>query len=274
MRDVSKPRPFGSPAAAVAPATATPAAQVFAPQPPARLAGTAAVAKPARRRRYRRLTLAAPLLILLALASAYAAAPLATAWSIREAVRTGDANYLRGSIEWPRIKETLKVSLYRYAVGPAHAASVLPSGATAPLPADAAQPGLWQRIKQAYGWRVVEGLVENYVTPEGLPQLLAWRRGVERSIGRTAGIGDDAPIIERIRHEWARVKSARFVSPTRFAIEIADRFEDGRRIAGVLEFASWSEGLGWKLVSLEVKGVEQAGVPPPRAASAREATLR
>ncbi len=222
-------------------------------------------ALPAPRRRLRRLTFVFPLLLLLAVAGSYAASPLATAWSIREAVRNGNSDYLRTAVDWPRIKETLKHSMFRYAVRPAGDAAPDTPASSGGETASAAPPppGLWQRIKESYGRSVVEGMVENYVTPEGLPKLFAYRTTYNRTLGRTPLVPEDAPLLDRVRNEWSRLRSARFLSPTRFAIEIDDRYEEGRRIAGVLELGMWNAELGWKLVSLEVKGERRASRSSP-----------
>ncbi|MBL8566944.1 MAG: DUF2939 domain-containing protein [Hyphomicrobiaceae bacterium] len=220
---------------------------------------------PAPRRRVRRLAITIPLLLFLALAGSYAASPLATAWSIREAVRNGNSDYLRTAVDWPRIKETLKHSMFRYAIRPA---GDLPSDSSASGGSETASvaappPGLWQRIKESYGRSVVEGMVENYVTPEGLPKLFAYRTSYNRTLGRAPLVAEDAPLLDRVRNEWSRLRTARFLSPTRFAIEIDDRYEEGRRIAGVLELGMWNAELGWRLVSLEVKGERKTSRSTP-----------
>ncbi len=98
-------------------------------------------------------------------ATAYVAAPFATAWSIREAVRTGNSAYLEAKIEWDTVRESLRRSLTVAALGPPE------TGAAAPE-----KPGLWQRIKARVGRSAVDNLVESYVTPEGLPQLFTYRK--------------------------------------------------------------------------------------------------
>ena len=92
--------------------------------------------------------------------AAYMASPFVTAWSIREAARTGDTDYLARAIDWPSVRETLKPDLSRIALD-------LP-GEEQPT---ATKPGLWQRFKAYLGQGAVNRAIDGYMTPEGLPQL-------------------------------------------------------------------------------------------------------
>ena len=71
----------------------------------------------------------------LALAVAYVSYPLATVWTIREAMRIGDARYIEAKLEWPTVRETLRQSMLEYAVGPT------PVAAPGSPPAGAGQRG-------------------------------------------------------------------------------------------------------------------------------------
>ncbi|MFN3868663.1 MAG: DUF2939 domain-containing protein [Hyphomicrobiaceae bacterium] len=223
--------------------------------------------------RWRRIGLAGLALFAVTSAAAYAASPLIAAWSIREAVRTGDSDHLRTAIDWPRVKHTLKVSMTRYALLEAGVESVADTGEgdqPQPLTDSAARPSLWERIKASYGRRVVDGMVESYVTPEGLPTLFKLRNGFNKVIGKAPMVAEDADVLTRIRSEWSRVRHVRFLSPTHFAIEMDDKFEAGRRIAGMLEFEVSRARIGWRLVSLEIKRIgatANATTSPSRFAS-------
>jgi hypothetical protein len=181
----------------------------------------------------------------------YVAAPYVTAWSIREAIRNGDAAYLEASIDWPRVKQSLKESMADYALGPVgDDASPSQADATASPP-----PGLWQRFKTAYGRRVIATMIDNMVTPTGLARLFSYRQGYNEKI---RGIPDEReayPLHERIRRSWQRVIRAEFISPTRFAMEMRDKVIADRTFAGVLEL----QGRQWRLVHLEVKRSPTAG---------------
>jgi hypothetical protein len=169
-------------------------------------------------------------------ATAYVAAPFATAWSIREAVRTGNSAYLEAKIEWDTVRESLRRSLTVAALGPPE------TGAAAPE-----KPGLWQRIKARVGRSAVDNLVESYVTPEGLPQLFTYRK-----LYRNHVTGEDPaltlPWHKRFAAFWSRVKRAEFLTPTEFKIEMADRHDASRHYVGLLKL----RGLEWKLAELEV----------------------
>lgn len=197
--------------------------------------------------------------IALAAIAGYLASPLMTAFAIREAVASGDANYLRDRIDWGSVKVTLKSSMTTYALGTGRD----PVTDTADADADAApKPGLWQRLKEAYGRKVIDGMVESYVTPESLPKLFSYRESYHETVG-TAPVEPVATTWSgKIAREWRRLLRAEFLTPTRFAVEVQDRFTAGKSIAGVLELRANGGGLpGWQLVSLEVKGNRPSGNP-------------
>lgn len=182
----------------------------------------------------------------LVLATAYMAAPFAAAWSIREAMRTGDTAYLAEKIEWPTVRETLRGSLVAFA--------------TAPTPvtnAAADQPSLWQRLKAGIGRRAIDGMVDAYATPEGLPQLFNVRQFYRETISGQAAADAALPWHERARLFWSRLKRAEFHSPTAFEIEMADRNDPTRHYVGLLKL----RGMTWKLTELRVLKVREAALP-------------
>lgn len=187
----------------------------------------------------------------LGLITTYVAAPFITAWSIREAIRTGDAAYLEARIDWPRVKETLKTSMSDYALGPG---TSVPANA-GPAENAAPRPGLWQRIKNAYGRRVVASMVDSMVTPASLTKLLAYRQSFNEKIRGIPDERDTLPLGERIARAWSRVESAQFTSPTRFAMTVRDRVIEDRSYAGILEL----QGGVWRLVHLEIRRNENPG---------------
>lgn len=189
----------------------------------------------------------------LSLIAAYVAAPFYTAWSIREAIRNGDAAYLEARIDWPRVKDTLRVSMAEYALGPGATAQADVGGATPAAP----RPGLWQRIKTAYGQRVVASMVDNMVTPAGLTKLLSYRQSFNEKV---RGIADERKTLtlrERVAKVWSRVIRAEFLTPTRFAMEMRDKAIAERSYAGILEL----QGTTWRLVHLEIKRSGKEAVP-------------
>ncbi|WP_045835779.1 DUF2939 domain-containing protein [Hyphomicrobium sp. 99] len=191
-------------------------------------------------------------------ASIYIGSPFATAWSIREAVRNGDANYLSTAIEWPTVRETLKPSIAQIALG-------LPDPENDP----AASTGLWTRFKAYLGQSAVDGLVEKYVTPEGLPQLFTLRAKYRDLV---ASEGDEAktlPIMDRISRAWARVKRAEFTSLTSFEIDMEDKLDPTRIYLGKLELRP----AGWKLTELRIKFLATAKNAVQRFSSTEQGAL-
>lgn len=175
-------------------------------------------------------------LIVLAVAG-YIAAPFITAWSIREAVRNGDAAYLEHRIDWQNVRATLAPTIGRIALN-------LPDPDAGPL----TKPGLWQRFKVYWGQGAVNRAIDSYITPEGLPKLFAARKAYRTYV---SGDPDDSKIaiMERIQRAWARVKRAEFTSMTEFEIDMVDKHDPDRLYLGKLAI----DGFGWKLKELRVK---------------------
>ena len=176
--------------------------------------------------------------LLTLVAATYVASPFVTAWSIREAVRNGDAAYLERVIDWPSVRETLKPALAQLAFD-------------LPVNGDqqASPPGLWQRFKTYLGRSTLDQAIDSYMTPEGLPQLFGLRKFYRDNI---SGEPDEAKVFsitERIKRSWARVKRAEFKSLTEFEMDMADKHDLNRIYLGKLELT----GFGWKLKELRIK---------------------
>jgi len=192
--------------------------------------------------------------------SGYVAAPFITAWSIREAIRNGDAAYLEAKVDWPRVKQSLKTSMTAYAFGASEAnAQAARSSAlspdSSPVSSNAPRPGFWQRLKATYGQRVITTMIDTMVTPTGLSRLFTYRQGYNEKVRGIPDERDAFPLHERLRRNWQRVIRAEFLSPTRFAMEMRDKVIEGRIYAGILQM----RGLQWQLVHLEVKRDQRAG---------------
>ena len=194
----------------------------------------------------KKLLLAALALVLLA--AAYIASPFFAAWSIREAIRTGNSEYLAVKLEWPTVRATLRASLTEYAIGPSAAATASP---------DASKPGFWQRIKNGFSRRAVDNIVESYVTPEGLPQLFGMRQFYRENVSGAAAADAARPWHERVASFWSRIKRAEFHSPTEFEIEMADRNDPTRHYIGLLKL----RGVEWKLTELHLRTLDEAALP-------------
>lgn len=172
------------------------------------------------------------------MAAGHVASPFLAAWSIREAMRTGNSQYLAHKLEWPTVRESLRTSMVAFAIGPTPAAH-----------AKAPPPGLWQRIKTGLSRRAVDSLVDSYVTPERLPQLFTARQFYRENISGEAAADAALAWHERARRFWSRIKRAEFHSPTVFEIEMQDRNDPGRHYVGLLKL----RGLTWKLTELRVR---------------------
>lgn len=191
--------------------------------------------------------LALPASIVIVLAAGYVAAPFYAAWSIREAMRTGDSATLALKLEWPTVRKTLRASLLEFAVGPQPASTT----------ASPQRPGLWQRVKTGLGRRAVDSMVDTYVNPERLPQLFTARQFYRENISGEAAADAALAWHERARRFWSRVQRAEFHSPTVFEIEMQDRNDPTRHYVGLLKL----RGLTWKLTELRVLKVREAVLP-------------
>ncbi len=188
--------------------------------------------------------------------SGYIAAPFVTAWSIREAVRNGDSDYLERAIDWPGVRETLRPTLSRFAFD-------LPD----PVSQPDAKPSMWQRFKAYWGAGAMNRAIDGYITPEGLPKLFAMRKAYRDYTGAV----DEAktlPITERIKRAWARVKRAEFTSLTTFEVDMADKHDENRIYLGKLELT----GTGWLLKELRIKYLTTADIAPQQFLSLPRAT--
>jgi hypothetical protein len=187
------------------------------------------------------------------LAGGYVAAPFATAWTIREAIKAGDSAYLEDKIEWTSVRATLKESLGKFAFS-----------ATGDMSEAAATPTVWQRIKAYVGQGALDKFVETTVTPTGMAGLLNMRKAYQTKIS-----GEDAaarpPVWVRMRKVWSRVTRAEFASMDRFEMDMIDKAAPERTIACVLE----RRGLWWKMTELRVKSTD----PSKRAAMQAQAAL-
>jgi hypothetical protein len=195
----------------------------------------------------------------LLLAAVYVASPLLTAWNLRRAMHTADADYLASAIAWDSVRETIKPSLVRLALG-------VPD----PADADAAKPGLWQRLKAAAGRSAIEHAVQSYVTPEGFPSLLSMGRTYREGLRGEQEEKPGTPLGERVAQAWSRVLRAEFTGPTRFELAMSDKFAPERVYAGVLELVADGWNSGWKLTELRIQSRDEAAV----AAAGRQADTR
>jgi hypothetical protein len=188
------------------------------------------------------------LLVVLLLAVLYAAWPIYAALEIREAMIAGDTATLTRKVEWESLRASLKTSLSPETI------------ARLAADPDAPKPSLWQRIKAVVAPALAETVIDRYVTAENLPQLLGYRRIYRGTVQPALGLQEPKTVlagswlggtaIDRFASFWARVRSAIFYSPTRFVLEVEDKYRPERRYIGTLEL----RGLTWMLTGLQVTG--------------------
>lgn len=194
-----------------------------------------------------RLILAAMALALIA-GLVHIAAPFYTAWSLREAIRTADTATLERKIEWDSVRASLKDSLVRHA-------NLVPEIADENNPN---KPGLWQRVKIAFGQSMIDSFVERSVTPTGLPKMFEARKTFNAKVRGEADPEVTLTRIERFKQFWSRLQRAEFQSFTRLEIEMKDRRAPERHYVSLLEL----KGLEWKLTELRVVAAPKTGASP------------
>lgn len=183
--------------------------------------------------------LASGIAALLLLAAAYVASPFHAAWSIREAMKSGDSRTLDERVQWPSVRETLRTSLAEFAdptPPELHEASAAP------------KKGLWARFKSFAARKAVDRLVDSYGNAEGLPQLFTYGASYRAVVHGPPPPKTLANLPERVQEFWSRVRRAEFKDVTTFELEMQDKHTPDRHYTGLLEL----RGLTWKLTALRV----------------------
>ena len=143
---------------------------------------------------------------------AYVAWPLWSGQQLKSAILEGDAATLERKVEWPSVRTSLKQSLNVYL---------------------SQQGVIAQALNAAFGTVVVDKIVENFVSPEGLIQLMASPEQRENLSPR-------------------HIRWAFFTSPTRFEMTMRPpKYPDTRMISSFdLGWRGWA--LDWRLASVRV----------------------
>ena len=107
---------------------------------------------------------------------------------------------------------------------------------------------------------MADSIVDRYVTPENLPILLGYRRVYAGTVRPALGLAEPPTALagtwlvgsslDRFASFWTRVRRAVFLSPTRFVLEVEDKYRPGRHYVGTLALTGWE----WKLTGLTVTG--------------------
>jgi len=187
-------------------------------------------------------------ILALPLALAYLAWPVYSALEIREAIVAGDTQTLNRRIDWEALRASLKASISAETI------------ARLTADPDAPTPTLWQRMKAAVAPSMADSIVDRYVTPENLPILLGYRRIYRGTVRPALGLNEPPTVlagtwlsgssVDRFASFWTRVRRAVFESPTRFVLEVEDKYRPGRRYVGMFALTGWE----WKLTGLTVTG--------------------
>jgi hypothetical protein len=182
----------------------------------------------------------------------YLGSPMLAAWEIRQAIRTGDKATLEHRVDWTSVRATLNRSL-------APAQEVITEISEA---AGAPKPGLWSRIVRATVPILSGTAVDYYVTPEGVPQLYAWRETWRQKVRPALGMSEPrmalagTPLentsLDEILSLLKRVDRAAFTGPTRLELEVRDRYAEHRSYRAVMAL----KGMTWMLTEVEVLSVE------------------
>lgn len=178
--------------------------------------------------------------VLLLIGAGYVASPFVAAWSLREAIKTGDTATLQRKVVWESVRSSLRASI-------ASNAQLLPEANEA---GERIRPTMWQRVKAAFGQSMLDRFIESYVTPEGLPKLFRHRNTWNGTVKGETDDEDKLDLLERMKVFYSRLRRAEFKSPTRIEIEMVDRFAPDRRYVSTMEL----QGFEWKLAELRILG--------------------
>ena len=165
----------------------------------------------------------------------YGASPYYAFWRFTVALRAGDRNQLEQMVDFGSLRKSLKEQL-RAKIAPPRADK----------PQDRKKDGIFGALSAGFGPRLIDTLVEAYVTPEGLAAFLVNPK-VPTQLGATppqagqpssappATSADEVPSTEPGFRSinWSSVRYAFFTGPADFAVDLDGtklhfRFDDLR----------------------------------------------
>jgi hypothetical protein len=178
----------------------------------------------------------------------YAGSPFAAAWTLKEAIKSGNVPVIDALVEWDSVRVTLRQSMTALALDRPLDFQAPPEASLAQS-SNAPKAGLWQRVKSYFGTAAVERLVTRYANAQGLPTLFSYGQAYKRYVH---GVEEPpktlANLPARMREFWTRIRHVEFVPPSAFEIEMSDKTDPSRRFTGLFEFRE----LRWKLTRLYV----------------------
>lgn len=192
----------------------------------------------------------------------YAASPFATAWTLKDAIKSGNVQVIDALVEWDSVRGSLRKSMTALALDRPMDFQA-PADESVTASAGVAKPGLWSRVKGYFGTAAVERLINRYANAQGLPTLFTYGQTYKRYL---TGVIEPpqtlANLPQRMAEFWSRLRHVAFVTPTTFEIEMADVSDPSRRFTGLFQIRD----MRWKLTQLYV---HTDANPMPRMAQAR-----
>jgi hypothetical protein len=188
-------------------------------------------------RRARRWSVGLSAALLLGMLVLFVVGPFLMLLTLASAYQAGDAATLARHIDFVPVRASVKRSLAEHPT----------SG------------GIWQRVGVAAFPGLTAQLVDRYLSPEGLPNLLKRRQQV-KTLKSTAGVRDPKGLqalkgteleetsVDRGLALLGRVENVRWKRLDRMAFEVRDRMRPQRAFKLTMAFA----GTGWKLVGVEI----------------------
>lgn len=179
------------------------------------------------------------ILLLLLLPVLYALWPVKDALSLRSAIRSGDSATIERLVKWESLRDGLKDEL----------AAELNRTLRERGERKGKERTLSEAVARRFGPRVVDTLIERYVTPKGLPQLVVYRDRLKDLIeARREAKSDPDEETQQTALPTTAVTWAFFASPTRFEITFRNRKLPSRRMVAAFDL----EGLTWKLADARI----------------------
>ncbi len=161
-----------------------------------------------------------PLIVLIAIAALYLVSPYYSFWRFTEALKAGDQQRFEKMVDFRSVRESLKKQLkVKLAEGKPKAAPKEPKGENALF-----------ALSEQFAPRLIDTLVDAYVTPAGLAALLADVKNADTPGGASgdpnapadprqgSAIRDSAAVREKLG--WNSVRYAFFTGPRDFLIDV------------------------------------------------------
>ncbi|KAB2848991.1 MAG: DUF2939 domain-containing protein [Hyphomicrobiaceae bacterium] len=182
-------------------------------------------------------------LLVLLLPLLYLAWPVKDALALRAAIRAGDSATIDRLVRWGSLRDSLKDEL----------TGELNRALRERGERKGKERTLSEAVARRFGPSVVDTLIERYVTPKGLPQLVVYRDRLKDLIeSRREAKEDPGEETQQKALPTTSVSWAFFTSPRRFEISFANRKYPGRRMIAGFEL----DGFTWKLSDARIVSTE------------------